>query len=156
MLEYSKIRLYFEGTFLISGSGCVRATAMQNILIIDDSEFDRRMIVSAMKSTCEDITCFELSHGEKALEMMRRESPELTIVDIRMPGLSGWEVLDQIKADKDLCDLNVIMMSGSHSGDDIKMASEKGADGFYTKPNSQLDYHSVAADLKNTYFNTAA
>ena len=129
---------------------------MQNILVIDDSEFDRRMIVSAMKSACNDVRCVELSQGDSVLEIMRSEEPSLTIVDIRMPGMSGWEVLDKIKADEALCDLNVVMMSGSHSDEDIEMASQKGANGFYTKPHKQSDYRLVATDIKNSYLNTAA
>ena len=129
---------------------------MQNILVIDDSEFDRRMIVSAMKSAFNDIHCVELSEGNKALEIMRLEAPKLTILDIRMPGMSGWDVLDKIKADKTLCEFNVVMMSGSHSEDDIEMASQKGANGFYTKPHRQSDYRIVAKDIKSSYFNTAA
>ena len=129
---------------------------MQNILVIDDSEFDRRMIVSAMKSACNDVRCVELSQGDSVLEIMRSEEPSLTIVDIRMPGMSGWEVLDKIKADEALCGLNVVMMSGSHSDDDIEMANQKGADGFYTKPHKQSDYRLVAKDIKNSYLSTAA
>ena len=134
----------------------MKRPAMQNILVIDDSEFDRRMIVSAMKSACEDVRCVELSQGENVLEIMRSVAPRLTIVDIRMPGMSGWDVLDKIKSDKTLRDFNVVMMSGSHSEDDIEMATQKGANGFYTKPHKQSDYRLVATDIRNSYFSTAA
>ena len=134
----------------------MKRPAMQNILVIDDSEFDRRMIVSAMKSACNDLRCVELSQGDKVLEIMHAEAPRLTIVDIRMPGMSGWDVLDKIKSDAALCDFNVVMMSGSHSEDDIEMATRKGANGFYTKPHKQSDYRLVATDIKNSYFNNAA
>jgi CheY-like chemotaxis protein len=129
---------------------------MPTVLIIDDSEFDRRMIASAMKSACDDVKCVELSKGDKVLETMRSESPSLTILDIRMPGMSGWEVLEQIKSDKTLSGHNVVMMSGSHSSGDIKMAKTKGANGFYTKPHKQSDYRVVADEMKRTYINAAA
>lgn len=129
---------------------------MQNILVIDDSEFDRRMIVSAMRSACRDARCFELSEGQAVLDVMRSETPSLTILDIRMPGMSGWEVLDEIKSDRILCNSNVVMMSGSHSEEDIEMAALKGAAGFYTKPHKRTEYHLVAADLKKSFLNTAS
>lgn len=129
---------------------------MQNVLVIDDSEFDRRMIVSAMKKTCDGVRCVELSHGENVLEVMRSAAPSITIVDIRMPGMSGWDVLDKIKADETLCDFNVVMMSGSHSEEDVSLASKKGANGFYTKPHKQSDYRLVATEIRDMYFNTAA
>jgi two-component system phosphate regulon response regulator PhoB len=129
---------------------------MPTVLIIDDSEFDRRMIMTAMKFACDNLKCVELSKGERALETMRSESPSLTILDIRMPGMSGWDVLEQIKSDDVLRGLNVVMMSGSHSVGDIKMAETKGADGFYTKPHKKSDYIVVADDMRRTYINIAA
>lgn len=129
---------------------------MPTVLIIDDSEFDRRMIVSAITSECGDVKCVELSKGDLVLEIMRHENPTLVILDIRMPGMNGWEVLEKIKSDKKLSCLNVVMMSGSKSSDDIKMAKQKGADGFYTKPYKQSEYASVAVDLNKTYINLAA
>lgn len=129
---------------------------INKVLVIDDSEFDRRMIVSAMKSVCGDVTCVELSSGAAVLETMRNEHPQLTIVDIRMPGISGWEVLERIRADSSLRKLNVVMMSGSSSELDIEKATEFGAHGFYTKPHTRLDYGAVATDLKTNFLDQAA
>jgi len=129
---------------------------MKKILVIDDSEFDRRMITSAIKSVCDDVDCVELSSGLSAVETIRSESPQLTIIDIRMPGLSGWDVLSQIRADKTLSDMKVVMMSGSHAKEDIWKASRRGAHGFYTKPHKRSDYSLVATDMKNTYLDVAA
>lgn len=129
---------------------------MTKILVIDDSEFDRRMITSAIRSVCEDVDCVELSNGVSAVETIRSESPELTIIDIRMPGLSGWDVLEQIRADETLKDLKVVMMSGSRAKEDRWKATRRGAHGYYTKPNKRADYGLVATDMKNTYLDAAA
>jgi len=129
---------------------------MQKILIIDDSEFDRRMIKSAMTSVCKNVTFLELSNGVTALDMIRSEVPRLTILDIRMPKVSGWDVLEKIKADKSLIGLRVVMMSGSKSASDVEKAIENGAHGFYTKPNTRSDYGRIASDLKAAYLDFAA
>lgn len=126
------------------------------ILIIDDSEFDRRMIVRAMKSVCENLTCVELSNGTSAVETMREENPWLTIVDIRMPGISGWEVLDNIRTEAALSDSKVVMMSGTSSEVDVEKATSNGAQGFYTKPHTSLDYSAVASSLKASFLDLAA
>ncbi len=126
------------------------------ILVIDDSEFDRRMIVSAMKAVCENLTCVELSGGMSAVETMCEERPSLTILDIRMPGISGWEVLDEIKAEKALRGSKVVIMSGTSSETDVQRAATSGAHGFYTKPNTRTDYGVVASDLKASFLNAAA
>jgi len=129
---------------------------MKKILVIDDSEFDRRMILSAMNSICDDLSCVELSNGALAAETMLSEEPKLTIVDIRMPGMSGWDVLAEIKADERIKHLKVIMMSGASSVEDIQRASANGALGFYTKPHKRAGYDLVAADIKTTYLDIAA
>ena len=129
---------------------------MKKILVIDDSEFDRRMIMSAIRSVCDDVDCVELSSGELAVDVIRAENPLLTIIDIRMPGLSGWDVLSEIRADKALEEIKVVMMSGSHAKEDIWKASRRGAHGFYTKPHKQSDYSLVATDMKNAYLDAAA
>jgi len=126
------------------------------ILIIDDSEFDRRMIVSAMKSVCENLTCVELSNGASAVETMRQVNPSLTIVDIRMPGISGWEVLENIRTENALIDSKVVMMSGTSSEVDVEKATTSGAQGFYKKPHTRLDYNEVASSLKASFLELAA
>jgi CheY-like chemotaxis protein len=129
---------------------------MEKILVIDDSEFDRRMIMSAISTVCEDLTCVELSCGDLAIETMKAEAPKLTIVDIRMPGIDGWGVLERIRADETLKSSKVIMMSGSSSEADIERATSSGAHGFYTKPHLRSGYASVAADIKKAYLDAAA
>lgn len=126
------------------------------ILVIDDSEFDRRMIVSAMKAVCENLVCVELSGGMSAIETMRHEKPSLTILDIRMPGISGWDVLENIQAEETLRGSKVVIMSGTSSKLDVEKASINGAHGFYTKPNTRSDYSIVASDLKASFLDVAA
>ena len=126
------------------------------ILIIDDSEFDRRMIVAAMKSVCENVICLELENGTSAVETMRQENPWLTIVDIRMPGVSGWEVLENIRTEEALSDSKVVMMSGTTSENDVEKATTSGAQGFYKKPHTRQDYGNVASRLKASFLNLAA
>lgn len=90
------------------------------------------------------------------METIKSESPELTIIDIRMPGMSGWDVLEEIRADKSLSDLKVVMMSGSRAKEDRWKATRRGAHGYYIKPHKQSDYGVVATDMKNTYLDSAA
>ena len=126
------------------------------ILVVDDSEFDRRMTVSAMRSVRDNLTSVELSGGKSAVETMRQEKPWLTILDIRMPGISGWDVLEHIRSEEALDDLKVVMMSGTSSQLDVEKATSNGAHGFYTKPSTRLDYEFVASDLKASFLNVAA
>ncbi len=120
----------------------------KKILIIDDSAFDRGMISVAMKDVCSDLRCLELSSGVTALETIRTEMPDLTIVDIRMPELSGWDIIKHVQDDEGLRDHKVVVMSGSRSDLDIEKASKIGAHGYYTKPDSKVGYRRIAEELK--------
>ena len=98
----------------------------------------------------------ELSGGMSAVATMCQEKPSLTILDIRMPGISGWDVLVDIQHEEALRDSKVVIMSGTGSKFDIEKATVNGADGFYTKPNTRFDYGVVASDLKAAFLDAAA
>jgi len=128
---------------------------MQRILIIDDSAFDRKMISSALKSLDITFECVELSHGKVALQTIKELSPELTVLDIRMPGKSGFDILDEIRADNSLKDHKVIIMSGSSADIDKSLATKKGASAYFTKPSSVAAYRDVAHTIKEVYLELA-
>jgi len=67
------------------------------ILVVDDSEFDRRMIMRALKRADKSIDFAELNNGSSVVDTLRLSRPDLILLDIRMPGPSGFEVLDTIK-----------------------------------------------------------
>lgn len=129
---------------------------MSQVLVIDDSEFDRRMITLAMKTADEDLTFMELSRGEKAIETMQAAIPDVVLLDIRMPGIDGFEVLDMIKRENIFCNCKVIMISGSCAEADRAMSKEKGASAYYTKPHSLLDYENMAREIHGLYLSAAA
>lgn len=72
---------------------------MPHILVIDDNEFDRRMVTKAMKSVADDLTYEELERGERALETIKSTLPDMVLLDIRMPGIGGFEALRRIRSD---------------------------------------------------------
>jgi len=65
-----------------------------HILVIDDSEFDRRMIMRALRRMDKSLGFEELNNGSGVLETLAQSRPDLILLDIRMPGPSGFEVLD--------------------------------------------------------------
>ncbi len=68
------------------------------IVIADDSSLMRERIINQLKDFGNELLLFEASNGLQALEMITTNHPELAILDLRMPGLSGLEVLRKIKA----------------------------------------------------------
>lgn len=124
---------------------------MDKVLIIDDSDFDRKMIRKALEFKRRDMKFTELSSGLTASEMIMLESPKLAIVDIRMPGMDGFEVLDTIRSMPEFCDLPVVMVSGSEQPADREMATARGASGYFVKPPSAADYFSLGRNIYDQY-----
>lgn len=120
---------------------------MPHILVIDDSEFDRRMVTKAMKAANENSTFAELERGEKALETIKDTNPDMVLLDIRMPGIGGFEVLRRIRSDRVVRDCKVVLISGSQAASDQDLAQKTGANAFYSKPHTVGDYERMAHDI---------
>ena len=73
----------------------------------------------------------EARSGEEALEMIREEMPDLLIVDINLPGMSGFEVCREIR---ESCDVPIIMLSVRNNERDKVRALDSGADDYVVKP----------------------
>ncbi len=129
---------------------------MAHVLVVDDSEFDRRMIMRALSRTDKSLGFAELSNGSGVLETLKLSLPDLILLDIRMPGPSGFEVLDAIKGHENFNSCNVVMISGSKAKCDKQMAEEKGAAAYFPKPNSKAGYMALAERISETYLQFAA
>jgi CheY-like chemotaxis protein len=76
--------------------------------------------------------------GSKALEEVRREKPDLVLLDLMMPGVDGWTVFKQIRADPELRDIPVIPVTAMNKHIDVMLALEvAGVDEYVTKPFGQ-------------------
>lgn len=72
--------------------------------------------------------------GEKAIEMVAEESPDLVLLDIMMPGISGFEVCEQLNSDPHTQELPVVLLTALSQREDIEKGAKVGADEFLTKP----------------------
>ena len=83
---------------------------MKTILIVDDEE-DVRNIVSIRLANNPDFRILEAANGHDALELAKRQRPDLVILDWLMPGFDGMEVLKALRASAELTAIPVIMMT---------------------------------------------
>ncbi len=104
----------------------------KKILIVDD-EADVVKLVSAHLRIAgyESISAID---GNTGLEMARTQNPDLIILDLMLPGLSGYEVCRMIKFDERYKHIPIILFSARTSDEDMKTAKEVGADAYVTKP----------------------
>ncbi|MBX3173974.1 MAG: response regulator [Gemmatimonadaceae bacterium] len=99
------------------------------VLVIDDDADARRLLRSVLAA--DGFRVVEATDGASGLEVARREPPDAITLDILMPGMDGWEVLKRIRADTELADVPVIMLSVLH---EQQMALALGATEYVTKP----------------------
>jgi DNA-binding response OmpR family regulator len=72
--------------------------------------------------------------GDSALEAIRRERPDLVLLDVMMPGKSGFEVCQAVRADDALATVKIVMLSAKGRDTDLAKGSALGADAYMTKP----------------------
>jgi serine phosphatase RsbU (regulator of sigma subunit) len=107
------------------------------ILIVDDSKLNRAVIRKTLSEL--DMTLTECVDGEEALEHILTESFDLVLTDTVMPRMDGIELIKEIKQNKDLDFIPVILMTGNDSVDSKIMGLNIGADDFLQKPINQKE-----------------
>lgn len=102
------------------------------ILIVDDDAFQRRMIRIKLQTRGYEVN--EAKDGVEALGFVAEQTYSMILLDIVMPQLNGWEVLDQIRARDDGFEVPVIMMTAKDNEYDPEAARKRGASDYLTKP----------------------
>ena len=103
------------------------------ILVVEDEEFNRTLIIRHLKK--EGYDNVEVAEdGKQAIDKVRSNDFDLVLLDIEMPELDGYGVLEQLKSDMRLRDIPVIMISSIDDMDSIVKCIELGADDYLPKP----------------------
>jgi DNA-binding response OmpR family regulator len=106
--------------------------ATPTILVADD-DIDILSLVTRHLRTM-SVKLLEASDGEEALRIAKREKPNLVVLDVMMPGMSGWEVCRAIRDDESLSKTGVIMLTGIGERLNEMTSPLYGADEFIDKP----------------------
>ena len=101
-------------------------------LIVDD-DADCRQLVDRMLSR-EDYDVISAESGEKALEILKSTVPDVVLLDIMMPDMNGFQVLEKIRESSKHYALPTIMLTAKSSDDDVMTAYQYGSDYYITKP----------------------
>lgn len=107
------------------------------ILLVDDNLQNLEL----MQAYLEGLPCTirTAADGVEAFRMIEREAPDLILLDIMMPRMSGFEVCQKLKANPQTRDIVVIMVTALHELGDYERAVESGTDDFLTKPVNKLE-----------------
>lgn len=111
------------------------------ILLVDDDPDCRLLLRDAINECKVSNAVFEVSNGQEAIEFLKRRGvfkhaprPGLIYLDLEMPGMNGQETLKAIKADPELRDIPVVMMTGVADENEMKTAAANGANSYTIKP----------------------
>lgn len=107
------------------------------ILIADDNQQNRELLDAYLSEDGHEIDM--AADGEETLRKVRETTPDLVLLDIMMPRLSGYEVCQRIRQDEAIRNIPVLMVTALREMGDIEKAVAAGADDFLTKPVNRLE-----------------
>jgi len=102
------------------------------ILHVEDNEYNRKIIRDLLSKNSYEIV--EAHNGEDALDALARQRPDLILMDIQLPKLSGIEVTRRIRADPLLAQIPVIAITSFALSGDDRLAIEAGCNAYIAKP----------------------
>jgi len=107
------------------------------ILIVDDN----RENLELLEAYLEDIDCKTIAayDGPEALEIIKKDKPDLILLDIMMPKMSGFEVCRRVKNDTATAHIPIIMVTALNDFGDMQRAVDCGTDDFVSKPVNKLE-----------------
>ena len=109
-----------------------RSAQAGSLLVVDDNRVNRLLLGRALEQLGHTVTFAE--NGRQAIEILRQRPFDLVLLDIEMPEMDGYQVLEALAADPRLRDLPVVMMSSIEEVDSVARCIEMGAEDYLFKP----------------------
>ncbi|MBN2754520.1 MAG: response regulator [Candidatus Goldbacteria bacterium] len=134
--------------------------AILSVLLVDDKPGDVRLVVEAFKESRVQNNLSIVGDGEEAISFLKQEGkyqnaprPNLVLLDLRLPGLNGLEVLKQIKGNEKISGIPVIVLSNSDSEADINSAYKYMANCYIVKPFAMAEFIEVVKYMEKFWMN---
>ena len=121
---------------------------MPRILIIDDDVAITELMKALVKMDGHEPTT--VNDSLQALDIARSVNPDLITLDLMMPGLSGFEICELLRADQGLSETPIVIVSAKDDPESKERALKAGARGYITKPFGVEDFISVIKSLIST------
>ncbi|MDX1953443.1 MAG: response regulator [Verrucomicrobiota bacterium] len=132
-------------------------TKQQVILSVDDNDVDGALLERAFKRCALPCRLFRVSEGPQALSYLSGEGiycdrasypiPDLILLDLAMPKMSGLEVLNWIRQQPELKKTTVLIFTSSENPEDVKTATKIGANGYLIKPTKFEDLKNLVKEI---------
>jgi CheY-like chemotaxis protein len=107
------------------------------VLVVDDNQQNLELLQAYLEDLdCETVPARD---GVEALEIIGRKAPDLILLDVMMPKMSGFEVCKRMKNDPKTTDIPIIMVTALNEFGDIERGIDSGTDDFISKPVNKLE-----------------
>ena len=104
----------------------------RRVLVVDDNRINRLKATRALNTGDYDVS--QAAGGQEALDILRSQVFHLVLLDILMPDVDGFQVLEQMQSDQQLAQIPVIMVSAVEEEEDVRRCIAMGAVDYITKP----------------------
>ncbi len=113
----------------------------KTVLIVEDNELNMKLFNDLLEA--HNINTLQTKDGREVLDIAREKKPDLVIMDIQLPEVSGLEVTKWLKADEELCKIPVIAVTAFAMKGDEQKIREVGCDDYISKPISVAHFMEV-------------
>lgn len=121
---------------------------VQKILIVEDNELNLRLFCDLLRAHAYEVE--PVRDGREAVERARAFAPDLIVMDIQMPHVSGLELIEQLKAEEALRAAPILAVTAYAARGDEERIREAGAEGYVSKPISVLKFVEAVRGLLAT------
>jgi CheY-like chemotaxis protein len=116
---------------------------MPKILLVEDNEMNRDMLSRRLQKR--GYTVLMAEDGQPGLDIARKDAPDLILMDMSLPGISGWDASRQLKADASTASIPIIALTAHAMAEDRAKALAAGCNEFETKP---VDLNALLAKIE--------
>ncbi len=117
----------------------------EKILIVEDNPLHTKLIEMTLRTR--NYTLLKATDGEKALDIARKERPDLIIMDLNLPGMTGFEVTKKLRENPAFSHTPIIAITAYAMKRDREMVIESGCDAYLSKPIDTRELPGVIAEL---------
>jgi two-component system response regulator len=142
----------------MEGFGPRRLAEPRSVLLVEDDPGDALMVREALETYAPDTDIVAVVDGVDALRYLRREDefsettrPDLVLLDLNMPRMDGREVLAEVKADRDLCTIPIVVLTTSSAAQDIRHSYQLHANAYVTKPSDFDEFTTVVRCIERFF-----
>lgn len=119
-------------------AGADAPAGRKRVLVVEDNPLNMKLFVAMI--TAQGYEVLEAFDGPRGLDLAHRQRPDLIVMDVQLPGMSGLDVTHSLKIDDNTRDIPIIATSAYTQQEDVERLRASGCDGFMAKPIAIVEF----------------